>query len=330
MEYSTDLIKEKKENIFIKFFRIKEIGAALPLILIIIIASLINHSFYSIDNILDMLKSTAYLFIAAVGMTFVLASKGLDMSIGSQMALSGVIIGVLMVNLGLPVWLSLILALIAGAAAGAFNGVLVTNLRIPPFIATLSTYYLYRGLVFGISKGAPISGVPDSFAKIDQGGLFGISNVIYFMIAIFIVATFVFVKTRFGRYVLAIGGNEESTRLAGINTKRIVFMTYILMGILAFISGIFFASRFNSIQINVGTGFELRAITACIIGGVSLFGGSGSIIGTLAGSLFMVVLENAMTMARVSAYWKMAVLGIIIIIAIVIDLARRNDLGRKK
>jgi len=314
---------------FKRFLKMREIGALLPLIFLVILISIVNKSFYSVGNIIDMLRSATYLFIAGVGITFVLVSGGLDLSIGSQLALSGVVLGTLMVVLRLPVWLSIVITLIVGAAAGAFNGVLVTVARIPPFIATLSTYYLYRGLVFGITKGSPITPVPESLGLLDRPFLFGINNVILFMAILLVISLFVLQKTRYGRYVIATGGNEESTRLAGIKTSKIKFTTYVITGILAFIAGIFFTSRFSSVQINVGQGFELRVITAAIIGGVSLFGGFGTVLGTLFGSLFMVVLENALIMARVSPYWKQALIGIIIIIAVMIDIVRQKKLSRE-
>jgi len=323
-------IKKPKKNLFIRIIKIREIGALLPLILLLILTSLINQSFYSSANILNMLRATSYIFIAGVGMTYVLCSRGLDLSVGSQMGLSGVLIGMLLVYLHLPVWLTVIITLLAGAAAGAINGALVTFLGIPPFIATLATYYSYRGIVMGITKGAPISPMPAAFKIIGLGKWFGIFIVIYFIAFLFIVATFVLRKTKYGRYILATGGNAESTRLAGINTRAITFSTYVLMGVLAFTAGLFFTSRFSSAQPNTGTGYELRVIAACIIGGVSLFGGAGSIAGTFVGSAFMVVLDNAMTMARISGYWKQAILGVIIIIAIIIDLIRKGELFRKE
>jgi ribose/xylose/arabinose/galactoside ABC-type transport system permease subunit len=322
--------RPRRKNLLLRFFRIREIGALIPLILVIIITSIINKSFYSINNIVNMLRATSYIFIAGVGMTYVLCSRGLDLSVGSQMGLSGILLGILLVNLGWPIWISLIVTLIAGVIAGSFNGFLITGLRFPPFIATLATYYSYRGIIMGVTKGAPISPLPEAFKVIGLGRLFGIPYVIYFMAVLFVIATFVLRKTKYGRYVLAKGGNEESTRLAGINTNAITFSTYVLMGVLAFTAGIFFTSRFSSSQPNTGTGLELRVIAACIIGGVSLFGGSGSIAGTFVGSAFMVVLENAMSMARISGYWKMAILGVIIIIAIVIDLARKKELFGKE
>ena len=323
-------IKKPKKNLFVRIIQVREIGALLPLIILLILTSLINKSFYSIDNILNMLRATSYIFIAGVGMTFILCSRGLDLSVGSQMGLSGILIGMLLVYLHLPVWLAVLITLLAGAGAGAINGSLITFLGIPPFIATLATYYSYRGIVMGITKGAPISPMPAAFKVIGQGKWFGIAIVIYFIALLFIVATFVLRKTKYGRYILATGGNAESTRLAGINTRAITFSTYVLMGVLAFTGGLLFTSRFSSAQPNTGTGYELRVIAACIIGGVSLFGGAGSIAGTFVGSAFMVVLDNAMTMARISGYWKQAILGGIIIIAIIIDLIRKGELFRKE
>ena len=150
------------------------------------------------------------------------------------------------------------------------------------------------------------------------------------MVITAIIASFVLNKTRYGRYLLAKGGDEESARLAGINTKLITFSTYLIIGVLSFFSGILFSGRFQSIQVNVGDGTELRIITACIIGGVSLFGGSGSIIGTLFGVFFLVTLDNSMSMVRISGYWKMAILGIIILVAIIIDIIRRSDFLKRK
>jgi ribose/xylose/arabinose/galactoside ABC-type transport system permease subunit len=321
---------EKKKNIIVQFFEIREIGALLPLIILVILSGGINSPFYSLDNILNMLRSTAYLFIPAVGMTFVLCSKGLDLSVGSSMGLSGVMLGLLMVWYKVPVIPSVILTLVVGAVAGGPNGFMITKLRIPPFIATLATYNSYRGLVMGITKGGPISPMPEPFNKFGLATTLGIPNIVIFMLVLLLIGQFILSKTKYGRYVLATGGNEDSAKLAGINTDKIVFINYVVVGVLAFVSGLFFSARFTSAQPSLGTGYELRVITACIIGGVSLFGGAGSIIGTFVGSLFMIVLENGMTMARISGYWKQTILGVIIIIAIIIDLIRKKELLAKK
>jgi ribose/xylose/arabinose/galactoside ABC-type transport system permease subunit len=315
----------RSKTLFFNFLKMREIGALIPLILIFLIASFSNPAFTSLPNLLNMLRASAYIFIAAVGMTYVLCGRGLDLSIGSQVGMSGVVLGILMVWLKVPVGLAVVLALIVGALAGALNGFLVVILKIPPFIATLATFYGYRGILEGITKGTPISPMPETFKVIGLGKLFGVPYVIWFMVFLFIVATFTLRKTKYGRYVLAMGGNPQSTRLAGINIKKLTFSLYVLMGILACVAGIFFTSRFSSAQASLGMGMELRVIAACIIGGVSLFGGAGSILGTLIGSMFLVVLDNGMIMAHISGYWQQAVVGLIIVIACVVDIIRKGN-----
>lgn len=323
------IVMKKKSNLFKRFFQIREIGALLPLVIIFIAAAFSNPAFASLPNILNMLRATSYIFIAGVGMTFILCGRGLDLSVGSQVGLAGVILGIVTVWWRFPIWASVPIALAAGALAGAFNGFLVTVLRIPPFIATLATYYGYRGILEGVTKGMPITPMPDGFKVLGQGTFLGVALVIWFILVLFIVATFVLRKTKYGRYTLAMGGNVESTRLAGINTKKLTFFLYVVSGVLAFIAGIFFTSRFSSAQPITGTGMEMKVIAACIIGGVSLFGGAGSIVGTLVGAMFLVVLDNGMVMAHISGYWQQAVVGFIIVIAIVIDLIRKGDLLKR-
>jgi ribose/xylose/arabinose/galactoside ABC-type transport system permease subunit len=318
-----------KKAIIRRFFGIREIGALIPLVIIFAAASLSNAAFISLPNLLNMIRATSYLFIVGVGMTFVLCGRGLDLSVGSQVGLSGIVLGMLMVWWHVPVWISIIIALLVGAAAGAVNGFLITVLRIPPFIATLATFYSYRGILMGITKGMSIGPMPQSFKILGQGDFLGIAYVIWFIIVLLLLATFVLRKMKYGRYTLAMGGNVESTRLAGINTQRLTLSLYAVTGVLACLAGIFFSSRFSSVQPSTGTGMELQAIAACIIGGVSLFGGSGSILGTLIGCVFLTVLENGMIMAHISGYWQQAVVGLIIIVAIVIDLLRKGDLLSK-
>jgi ribose/xylose/arabinose/galactoside ABC-type transport system permease subunit len=319
----------KKKGLIRRFFEVREIGALIPLAIILVAASLSNPAFISLSNILNMIRATSYLFIVGVGMTFVLCGRGLDLSVGSQFGLSGIVLGMLMVWWGVPVWASIPIALLAGAAAGAVNGMLITVLRIPPFIATLATYSSYRGILTGITKAAPIGPMPPAYRAFGAGEFLGIAYASWCIVVLLLVATFVLRKMKYGRYVLAMGGNEESTRLAGVNTRRLTFSLYVVSGVLASVAGIFFNSRFSSAQTVTGTGMEFQAIAACIIGGVSLFGGSGSIVGTLIGCIFLTVIENGMIMAHISAYWQQAVVGLIIVVAIVIDLIRKGDLLRK-
>ena len=319
-----------KKGIIRRFFEIREISALIPLVVIFTAAALSNEAFISLPNLLNMLRAASYLFIIGVGMTFVLCGQGLDLSVGSQMGLSGIVLGMLMVWWHVPVWAGVLVTLVVGLAAGALNGLLITMLRIPPFIATLATFYSYRGILAGITKGAPIGPMPSDFRAFGTSAFLGVASVIWFIVLLAFAATFVLRKTKYGRYTLAMGGNIESTRLAGISTRRLTFSLYIVSGLLACVTGIFFNSRFTSVQPTTGTGMELQAIAACIIGGVSLFGGSGSIVGTLIGCLFLTVLENGMIMAHISGYWQQAVVGLIIIIAIVIDLLRKGELFKKE
>ena len=326
----SDATVARNKGIVRRFFGMREIGALIPLVVIFVAAALSNPAFITLPNLLNMLRATSYLFIVAVGMTFVLCGRGLDLSVGSQMGFAGIMLGMLMVWWNVPIWASVLITLLVGVAAGALNGLLITVLRIPPFIATLATFYSYRGILQGITKAAPIGPMPQAFKAFGQSGFLGVASVSWFLVLLAFVATFVLRKTKFGRYTLAMGGNVESTRLAGINTNRLTFSLYVITGVLASISGIFFNSRFSSVQPTTGTGMELQAIAACIIGGVSLFGGSGSIVGTLIGCVFLTVLENGMIMAHISGYWQHAVVGLIIIIAIVIDLIRKGELFRKE
>jgi len=319
-----------KKNIIRRFFGVREIGAVIPLVVIFVAAAISNEAFISIPNLLNMLRAASYLFIVGVGMTFVLCGQGLDLSVGSQMGLSGIVLGMLMVWWHVPTWASVLVTLAVGVTAGALNGFLITRLRIPPFIATLATFYSYRGILAGITKGAPIGPMPPDYRAFGQSALIGVASVIWFILLLALAATFVLRRTKYGRYTLAMGGNIESTRLAGVNTRRLTFSLYVVSGVLACVTGIFFNSRFASVQPTTGTGMELQAIAACIIGGVSLFGGSGSIVGTLIGCLFLTVLENGMIMAHISGYWQQAVVGLIIVIAIVIDLLRKGELFRKE
>ncbi|MEI6875367.1 MAG: ABC transporter permease [Spirochaetota bacterium] len=320
----------KRKNFILRFLAIREIGALIPLVVIFIAASFSNPAFASITNILNILRASSYIFIIGVGMTFILCGRGLDLSVGSQVGMAGVVLGALMVWGHVPTWIAVVIALFVGAGAGALNGFFITVLRIPPFIATLATYYGYRGILDGVTKGTPITPLPAEFKVLGLGSLFGVSYAIWFMVFLFALGTFVLRKTKFGRYVLAMGGNPQSTRLAGIHTDKLSFALYVIMGVLAAITGILYSSRFSSAQPTTGVGMEMKVIAACIIGGVSLFGGVGSIVGTLVGSIFLVVLDNGMIMAHISGYWQQAVVGLIIIIAVVIDLLRKGDLMKKE
>ena len=315
----------KKENIIKRIFKIQEIGVLIPLVILIIIFGSVNQSFFRLDNVIDILHATTYIFIAGIGVTYIFLAKGLDLSLGSQLALDVIVVGLLL-NAGVSWPIAIIIVLILGLILGAFNGFLIVYIKIPAFIATLATLYIYRGIVSGITKGRALVNFPEKFTILGKGTFLGIPYIIFLALLIGIIAQFVLIKIPYGRYIFAVGGNIDSARLSGINTKIVSFSTYVLLGVLMSISGIFWSSRLASSQPGLGTGFEFKAISAVIIGGISLYGGQGSIYGTFFGALFLVVLQNGLTMVRINQYWQMTILGFIIIFAIVLDIARKNNI----
>jgi len=319
---TTDTVQRRHINLSAAI-NFREAGILVSLILICAVTTIINPIFISKDNIIDVLRSISFTLIASVGMTFVLISAGLDLSVGSILGLSGMITGMGLVN-GIPIVPSILLGLAAALVIGLFNGLVIVRFGIPPLIVTLGTMNIARGIVYVISKGRPFYPFPDAFNAIGQGTLFGIPYAIYLAIVLAIAADWVLRNTVFGRSVFALGGNEEASRVAGIDTKRIKVLIYCIVAIMAGITGILMAARLSSSQAGAGTGWEMTVIASVIIGGTSMFGGSGSIFGTVIGTAIMVVLTNAMVLMQVDVYWQKIVVGFIIILAVGLDTYRRS------
>ncbi len=309
-----------------KKLQFQEAGILLSFIVICIVTAIINPIFISKANIIDLSRSVAFTLITAVGMTFVLISGGLDLSVGSQIGLAGMITGWGLVS-GFPVIVSILLGLCVGLVVGLVNGLIIVNFHIPPLIATLGTMYIARGVVYVISKGRPFYPFPDSFKILGQGTLWGIPYSVYFAILITLVGHYILTQTVFGRSVMALGGNEEAARVSGVLVGRIKTVVYIIVGLCSAITGILMASRLSSAQAGAGTGWEMTVIASVIIGGTSTYGGSGSIIGTIIGVAIMAVLTNAMILMNVSVYWQNIFVGFIIIFAVGIDTYRRMKIG---
>jgi len=306
-----------------KVIHSRESGVLIPLVLLSVVIGSINPSFCSFENLINVLRATSFLFITGIGMTIILISAGLDLSVGSTLAL-GSYVTAMALERGLPVWASVLVGIVLGVLLGFINGTIVVRMHIPPFIATLGMFYMAKGLVLIVSKGVPIYPLPESFNRIGQGAVLGIPYVVLIAYALGFAADFMLRHTTFGRIVYAIGGNEETARLSGINVglNKVVF--YMIVGGLATFTGLLQAARLGSAQPSIGDQFELRVIAAVIIGGTSLFGGAGSIPGTLLGALFMTVLTNGMSLMRVSPYWQQLVIGVIIIAAVALDQYRRR------
>jgi ribose/xylose/arabinose/galactoside ABC-type transport system permease subunit len=310
-------------------FSVKEVGILIPLILICLITAIINPAFASTANVVNLMRSISITVIGAVGMTFVLIGGGLDLSIGSVLALGGMVTGFFLAIVQAPIPIAIVLGLLAAATAGVVNGVIIAKFSMPPLIVTLGMMNIARGVVNVMSRGRPYSGFPDAFNAIAQRNVLGIPFSVYIAFVVIIIGHFVLKYTVFGRAITAIGGNEETARVSGINVSFYKIISYIVMSIAAGVAGILMASRLSTSQANAGTGWEMTVIASVVIGGTSMYGGSGSIIGTVIGVAIMEVLTVSMTMLRIDAYWQRIAVGLIIILAVGIETYRRKYISAK-
>lgn len=306
-----------------QFMRKPEVSILIPLLLLCIFTAFLNPNFLSKSNIADTLNYVSLDFIIAVGMTYTIISGGMDLSVGSTVALGGYITGLALVN-NIPAFFSVLLGLGVGFIIGLANGLIIVTFRIPPFITTLGMMNIVKGIVNVLSKGRPIFPFPDSFNALAQTRFFGFPAPVFMAFFLLVVAAFVLKNTAFGRCVMAIGGNESASYTSGIDVKRIKIVTYIITSVLAAFSGILLASKSGTATPGAGEGYEMNIIAAVIIGGTSLSGGSGSVISTAIGCALIKVLNNAMVILSVDTYWQNIVIGAIIIAAVIIDTFRRQ------
>jgi inositol transport system permease protein len=294
-------------------------GIFLALILVCALFSSMTSRFLTPTNISVILNQVSVNAILAFGVTFVIIAGGIDLSLGSLVAVCGVVVALLSQNNEYSLWLAIIGTLIAGIALGALNGIIVVLTKVPPFIVTLGTMTIGRGVALILSKGRPISDLNESLNFLGHGDLLGIPIPILFLVLSYATCHILLTKTIFGRYVKAIGGNEMASYVAGVRVNRIKLYVYMISGLFAALAGILLTARINTGQPNAGLGFELDAIAAVIIGGTSTRGGKGTITGTLLGVLFIGVINNGLDLINVSAYWQQVIMGGIIILAVVLD-----------
>lgn len=294
-------------------------GIFLALILVCALFSSMTSRFLTSTNLSVILNQVSVNSILAFGVTFVIIAGGIDLSLGSLVAICGVVIALLSQNNVYSLWIAVIGTLAAGLALGAFNGIIVVLTKVPPFIVTLGTMTIGRGLALILSKGRPISDLNESLNFLGNGDLLGIPIPIIFLVLSYVSCHILLTKTIFGRYVKAIGGNEMASFVAGVRVNRIKLYVYMISGLFAALAGILLTARINTGQPNAGLGFELDAIAAVIIGGTSTRGGKGTITGTLLGVLFIGVINNGLDLINVSAYWQQVIMGGIIISAVVLD-----------
>lgn len=295
---------------------VRRYGILIGLIGLVIAFSILSERFFTISNMLIVMRQTSIVAFLAVGMSFVILGSGIDLSVGSVLAFSGAVGAGVMQNGG--VFLGVLAGLALGTALGVFNGIVITKLKIPAFIATLAMMTIARGGTLVYTDGRPITGLPSSFAFLGRGYIGNVPFPIILMSIVFVIA-YIFLKlTRFGRYVYATGGNINAARASGIKVDNIIISTFAISGFLSGLTGMVLASRLNSAQPTAGTGYELDAIAAVVLGGTSLFGGEGELWGTLVGAFIMGILNNGLNMLNVSSFYQQVVKGIVILIAVTV------------
>jgi ribose transport system permease protein len=285
-----------------------------------------------VDNLLGILQSTAVNGVLAIACTFVIITGGIDLSVGTLMTFCAVMAGVFLTYWQLPLWTGVLAALATGAVSGTLSGTFVAKLKLPPFIATLGMMLVNKGLALVVAGDKPIYfNDTDSFSLISQGSVIGnilpslpVPNSVVILFALAIVASALLNRTALGRYTFALGSNEEAVRLSGVNVDRWKITIYMLAGAICGVAGLLIASRLNSAQPALGQGYELEAIAAVVIGGTSLSGGTGTVLGTIIGAFIMSVLTNGLRILSVAQEWQIVVTGVIIILAVYIDNLRRK------
>ncbi|MDO0993767.1 ABC transporter permease subunit [Staphylococcus borealis] len=290
------------------------------LILLIIVVSILNPSFLDLSNLLNLLRQISINGLIAFGMTFIILTGGIDLSVGSILALSSAFIA-LMITSGVDPIIALIIGVLIGFVLGAVNGLLVTKGNMAPFIATLATMTIFRGLTLVITDGNPITNLGDSylFQLFGKGYFIGIPVPAVTMIIVFIILLIILQKTTFGRHTYAIGGNEVAAKISGIKVNKIKIFIYGISGLMSALAGGILTSRLNSAQPTAGMSYELDAIAAVVLGGTSLTGGKGRIVGTLIGVFIIGVLNNGLNLLGVSSFYQQVVKGVVILIAVLID-----------
>ena len=301
-----------------------KLGPFLALLVLMVIVTILNPNFIAPINLLNLLRQVSVNALIAFGMTFVILTGGIDLSVGSTLALSGALVAGMIAS-GLDPILAMIIGVVIGGVLGAVNGLLITKGKMAPFIATLATMTIYRGATLVYTDGNPITGIGDSFIFkfVGRGYLFNIPVPVILMVMAFVLLYVLLHKMTFGRKTYAIGGNEKASYIAGIKIDKVKTLIYALSGMMASVAGIIITSRLNSAQPTAGQAYEMDAIAAVVLGGTSLSGGKGRIFGTLIGALIIGTLNNGLNLLGVSSFYQQIVKGIVIIIAVLLDRKKK-------
>ncbi len=301
---------------------------AVLLVLALAVLAMQSDRFFTVDNLLNQGRLMAEVGLVALAMTFVIVSAGIDLSVGSILGLVAILLGVFWQKLGIPLPLAMVLGVVVGGVAGLVNGIIITRFRVPPLIATLATLALYRGLAEGISQARSVRGYPEWFFVLGQGEVLGVPTQLWIFLACAVVAAIVLGMSTFGRATYATGANIVAARFSGIPVDRTILLIYAASGLISGLAAIIFVSRVSTTRSDMGTGLELDVITAVVLGGTSIFGGRGTIIGTLLGLVLMQALKNGLALAGVKGDGTIVVIGLILIATIIIsNLVRRDTDG---
>ena len=298
--------------------------------------SILSDKFLTVSNAWNVMRQISVNICISTGMTLIVLTAGIDLSVGSVLALCGAITAGLLRNgieipsgnlyIGFTLLGAVLAGVLTGSLLGAFNGWTITKFKVPPFVATLAILTIARGLTMLWTQGFPISGLGDTFLYLGTGWLLGIPVPVWISGIIVLIAVLITNKTRLGRYIYAIGGNESASKLSGINVNKVKIIVYTIAGALAAVGGLLVTSRLDSAQPNAGTSYELDSIAAVVIGGTSLSGGRGSILGTVQGAVIIGVLNNGLVLLNVSPFWQQVVKGFVILLAVIIDKSNsKND-----
>ena len=312
----------------------QKLFAFASLILLMVFFGFASPAFMQVENLLGILQSTAVNGVLAIASTFVIITAGIDLSVGTLMTFCAVMAGVFLTYWQLPLWTGVLAAIATGAMSGLLSGTFVAKIKLPPFIATLGMMLVNKGLALVVAGDKPIYfSDTESFSTISQGSMIGyvlpslpVPNSVVILFVLAIAASVVLSRTALGRYTFALGSNEEAVRLSGVNVDRWKITIYVLAGAICGVAGLLIASRLNSAQPALGQGYELEAIAAVVIGGTSLSGGTGTVLGTIIGAFIMSVLTNGLRILSVPQEWQIVVTGVIIILAVYIDILRRRKL----
>lgn len=302
----------------------RQFGTFAVFVVLCAVISILTPHFLSVSNLLNVAQQTVINAIIAVGLTYVIISAGIDLSVGSILAFSGVVMGQALAA-GLPLPLAIMAGVVVGTGCGAVNGLLIAYGRLPPFIATLGMMSVARGAALLVTDGRPVSGFSESFRWLATGEVMGVPVPVLIMILVYVAAHFVLRRTKFGRYTFAIGGNEEAALLSGVPVRFYKLGIYAVCGGLAGLASVILTARLNSAQPIAGLSYELDAIAATVIGGTTLMGGRGSVVGTLLGALIMGVLRNGLNLLGVSSFIQQVIIGAVIIAAVLLDTFLKNS-----